>query len=186
MSIAVIDHDDTIERELALVRDRVGADFPGYRNHVYRVLTYAMHFLDGDEQWRATIAFALAHHDVGLWTDQALAYLEPSEAHAERARQARAPELDETLVRDLIHWHHKITPFRGPNAEVVNAVRKADWVDASGGRVSKGLARRQIVTVMTALPPLGFYETLMRLPGELNHGRTLGGLAVMATHVFKA
>lgn len=186
MSIAVIDHDPIIERELALARDRVGADFPGYRNHVYRVLTYALHFLGGDEQWRAPIAFALAHHDVGLWTQRALAYLEPSEAHAELARQARAPDLDAQLVRDLIHWHHKITPFRGPNADVVNAVRKADWVDASGGRVAKGLSRKQIVTVMTALPPLGFYETLMRLPGELNHGRTLGGLAVMAAHVFKA
>ena len=93
MSIAVIDHDSIIERELALVRDQVGADFPGYRNHVYRVLTYALHFLGGDQQWRAPIAFALAHHDVGLWTQRALAYLEPSEAHAELARQARAPNL---------------------------------------------------------------------------------------------
>lgn len=186
MTIAVIDHDEIIERELALVQACVGGDFPGYRNHVYRVLTYAMHFLDGDERWRPAIAFALAHHDIGLWTDRALAYLEPSERQAEQARQARAPELDAQLVRDLIHWHHKVTPFRGANAQVVNAVRKADWIDASAGRVSKGLSRRQIVTVMTALPPLDFYETLMRLPGELNHGRTLGGLAVMATHVFKA
>lgn len=186
MAIAVIDHDDIIERELAPVRACVGEDFSGYRNHVYRVLTYALHFLDGDPRWRPAIAFALAHHDIGLWTDRALAYLEPSERHAELARQARAPELDAQLVRDLIHWHHKITPFRGPNAPVVNAVRKADWVDASGGRVAKGLSRKQIVTVMTALPPLGFYETLARLPSELNHGRTLGGLAVMAAHVFKA
>lgn len=186
MPVAIIHHDDIIERELEPLRTRIGADFPGYRNHVYRVLSYAMHFLDGETRHRATIAFALAHHDVGLWTDRTLAYLEPSEGHAERARQARAPDLDAQLVHDLIHWHHKITPFRGANAEVVNAVRKADWIDASGGRVSKGLPRRQIVTVMTALPPLGFYETLTRLPGELNHGRTLGGLAQMLAHVFKA
>jgi hypothetical protein len=186
MPIAVIDHDDIVERELAPLRERIGADFSGYRNHVYRVLTYAMHFLDGETRWRPSIAFALAHHDVGLWTDRTLAYLEPSERHAELARQAREPELDAQLVRDLIHWHHKVTPFRGPNADVVNAVRKADWIDASGGRMSKGLSRRQIVTVMTALPPLGFHETLVRLPGELNHGRTLGGLAQMLAHVFKA
>ncbi|PIB93390.1 hypothetical protein [Caulobacter sp. FWC2] len=111
------------------------------------MLTYAMHFLGGDARWREVVAFALAYHDVGLWTDGKLAYLEPSEAQAEQARQARAPHLDACLVCNLIHWHHKVTPFRGADAEVVNAVRKADWVDASGGRVTKGLSRRDILTV---------------------------------------
>jgi hypothetical protein len=185
MTIAIIDHDDIVERELAPLRETIGADFAGYRNHVYRVLTYAMHFLGGEARWRETVAFALAYHDVGLWTDKALAYLEPSEARGEQARQARAPHLDACLVCNLIHWHHKVTAFQGPNAQVVNAVRKADWIDASGGRVTKGLSRKQIITVMTAIPPLGFYDTLMRLPGELNGGQTLGGLRVMLAHVFK-
>lgn len=185
MTIAIIDHDEIVERELAPLRAAIGADFDGYRNHVYRVLTYAMHFLVGEAKWRETVAFALAYHDVGLWTDAQLAYLEPSESQAEAARQARAPHLDGCLVCNLIHWHHKVTPFRGSDAEVVNAVRKADWVDASGGRVTKGLSRRDILDVMTAIPPRGFYETLMRLPGELNRGKTLGGLGVMLAHVFK-
>jgi hypothetical protein len=185
MTIAIIDHDETVERELAPLRATIGADFEGYRGHVYRVLTYAMHFLGGEARWRETVAFALAYHDVGLWTDRELAYLEPSEAQAEAARQARAPHLDGCLVCNLIHWHHKVTPFHGPNAEIVNAVRKADWVDASAGRVTKGLSRRGIIDVMTAIPPRGFYETLLRLPGELNAGKTLGGLGVMLTHVFK-
>jgi hypothetical protein len=186
MVITIIDKDDVVERELAPLRACIGEDFDGYRNHVYRVLTYAMHFLDGEPRWREPIAFALAYHDVGLWTDRALAYLEPSERHAEDARATSAFDLNPTLIRDLIHWHHKVTPFRGDNARVVNAVRKADWIDASGGRLLKGLSRRQVVEVMTAIPPLGFYETLTRLPGELNHGRTLGGLAHMLAHVFKA
>ncbi len=186
MTIAIIDHDEIVERELAPLREAIGADFEGYRNHVYRVLTYALHFLGGDAKWRETVAFALAYHDVGLWTDKALAYLEPSEALAEQARQASAPHLDACLVCNLIHWHHKVTAFQGPDAEVVNAVRKADWVDASGGRVRKGLSRRDILEVMSAIPPHGFYETLMRLPGELNGGRTLGGLTQMLAHVFKA
>lgn len=185
MTIAIIDHDEIVERELAPLREAISADFAGYRNHVYRVLTYATHFL-GSDRWREPIAFALAFHDVGLWTDGKLAYLEPSEDRAEAARQARAPHLDAALIRDLIHWHHKVSAFQGPNAEVVNAVRKADWVDASGGRVRKGLSRRDILEVMSAIPPYGFYETLMRLPGELNGGRTLGGLGQMLAHVFKA
>ena len=49
-----------------------------------------------------------------------------------------------------------------------------------------GRSARQIVEVMTAIPPRGFYETLMRLPGELNGGKTVAGLGVMLAHVFKA
>lgn len=183
--IKIISNDDTVERELAMLADMIGADLPAYRNHIYRVLTYAMHFLGGDERWRETVAFALVYHDAGMWTDHDLAYLEPSEAAAERARQARAPHLDSALVRAIIHWHHKLGAYRGARDTVVNAVRKADWIDASGGKVRKGLSEAQIAEVTRAIPIEGFPAVLMRLAAELNHGNKVGGLWRVITRVYK-
>jgi hypothetical protein len=183
--IQIIDSDPTVERQLAQLKPMIGADFGGYRNHIYRVLTYAMHFLGDRPESRRVIAFALVYHDAGMWTDRDLAYLEPSEALAERARRADAPDLESETIRAIIHWHHKVTPFQGPNAEIVNAVRKADWIDASNGVVRHGMTRAQIDAVMRVLPPLGFMDTLMRLASDLNHGQKLGGLWRVLTHVYK-
>ena len=34
-----------VEEILARYASSIGEDLPGYRNHVYRTITYAMHFL---------------------------------------------------------------------------------------------------------------------------------------------
>lgn len=82
-------------------------------------------------------------------------------------------------------WHHKVTPFEGPNANVLNAVTKADWIDATEGRIRKGLSARQIVHVEAAIPTHAFSQALMRLAADLNHGNKLGGLWRVLTHVYK-
>ena len=183
--ITIISEDPIIESELSRFGPAIGNDLLGYRNHVYRVLTYAMHFLAGDSRWRPVIAFALVYHDIGMWTDGTLAYLEPSEVQAERARADRAPHIDAQLLRDIIHWHHKMTAFTGPHADVVNAVRKADWIDASQGMIRKGLSRAQIAATNAILPGLGFPETLMRLAADLNGGNRTGGLMRVLSNVYK-
>lgn len=181
----IIESDAVVESELALLADAIGADMAGYRNHIYRVLTYALHFVGGDQRWRRPFAFALAYHDVGMWTDGELAYLEPSANLAETARRDHAPDLDGRLIHDLIVWHHKLTPYHGPNAAAVNALRKADWVDASQGMLRKGLSRDHIAAVNAALPSHGFPETLMRLAGDLNHGNRTGGLLRVLHRVYR-
>lgn len=181
----IIESDAVVETELARLASRIGDDLPAYRNHIYRVLTYAMHFMNGEARWRRPFAFALAYHDVGMWTHGELAYLEPSEALAEQARREHASDLDPRLMSDLIVWHHKLTPFGGPDAVAVNALRKADWIDASGGLLRKGIARADIARVNAALPPLGFPRILMRLAGDLNHGNRTGGLLRVLQKVYR-
>jgi hypothetical protein len=39
-----------VEELFARYETVIGRDFPGYRNHVYRTITYAMHFLDNAEE----------------------------------------------------------------------------------------------------------------------------------------
>ncbi len=183
--IAIVDHDETVERFLGAVAEAVGADLPAYRNHIYRVLTYALHFLGDDRRGREHIAFALVFHDVGMWTGKELAYLEPSEAVAEWVRQREMAHLEAGMIRNIIHWHHKMTRFSGPDAAIVNAARKADWIDASQGIVRHGVSRDQIARVNGAIPALGFPHILMRLAADLNGGHRLGGLWRVVTRVYK-
>ena len=142
--ITIIDKTDRVEALFLPLREMIGADYAPYRNHVYRVLTYAMHFLDGDEEARPLVETALVYHDIGMWSDGELAYLEPSEALALAHNEANAWGLDPALLRAAIHWHHKLLPYRGPDARIVNAVRRADWIDASGGKIRHGVPRAQI------------------------------------------
>ena len=183
--IQPIHNDKTVELFLPHIADAVGSDLPAYRNHIYRVLSYAQHFLGDDPRGREHIAFGLVFHDVGMWTDHELAYLEPSEAVAERVRREHAPHLDGRLVANIIHWHHKLRPFSGVDAHVVNAARKADWIDASQGWVRSGVSKDDIAKIEKAIPVLGFPDILMRLAKDLRHGNRLAGLWRVISHVYK-
>ena len=179
VDIEIITHSQNVEAMLEPYRDRIGADFEGYRNHIYRVLTFALHFLGDDQQHRAVIETALVYHDIGLWTDRELAYLEPSIVVAQRDNQANDWGHDPQLLHDIILWHHKMTPYKGPHAELVNAVRKADWIDATRGTIRMGMPKNLIRRVQEAIPEAGFMKTLMRLGPELG-GNPLRMLARFA------
>ena len=163
-----------IDAILARHADAIGGDLPGYRNHVHRTVTYAMHFLVGDPAVEPVVETALAYHDIGLWTDGALAYLEPSEAVALADNERFGWGLDHEVLRGIIHWHHKILPYRGPHAAVIESCRKADWIVASMGWLRKGMPRRAIRAVEAAFPNEGFHAALVRLAKDLG-GSTIGG-----------
>ena len=57
-----------VETLLSRYENVIGKDFPGYRNHVYRAVTYAMHFLQGRPNSEALVETAFVYHDIGLWT----------------------------------------------------------------------------------------------------------------------
>ncbi|MEM1413848.1 MAG: HD domain-containing protein [Myxococcota bacterium] len=186
MTLTIFHEAPTLDVLLEPHRATIGADFAGYRNHCLRVLSYALHFADEpSDADRQALEVALAFHDIALWTDRALAYLEPSEALATRENEARGLGVDPQLLRDLIHWHHKATPFRGPRADLVNALRKGDWVDATKGTFRKGLRRKDIRAVEAALPNEGFHDALQRLAGDNNEGKTLGGLWKVTAGILK-
>ena len=167
-----------VEELLGRYETLIGKDFPGYRNHVYRTITYAMHFLDNAEEHEKLVETAFVYHDIGLWTDHELAYLEPSEAVAIADNEKYGLGLDPSLLREAIHWHHKIFPYTGPYEKVVEACRKADWIDASKGMLRKGMGRGLIQKVEDAFPNLGFHKTLVRLAKDYGGSTLAGGLKV--------
>ena len=91
---------------------------------------------------------------------------------ADNARHGWGFEPD--LLRGIIHWHHKVFPYRGPHARIIEACRRADWIDASMGWLRKGIPRRAIREVEAAFPNHGFHAALLRLTKDLG-GSTVGG-----------
>ncbi len=176
--IEIISIDDTVEKHLERYREIIGKDYEGYKGHIYRVLTYSLHFLSSNtklskiekEQTKRVIAAGLVFHDIGLWTDHTLAYLEPSVQRAEEYFNYKSFTKEEfQLIKDIIVWHHKITPFVGPNEEILNAVIKADLIDASNGIITKGMPKSHIKKVTDTIPEAGFHQTLMEFGPRL-HG----------------
>jgi hypothetical protein len=182
--IKIISHSNQVESLLEPYREVIGDDFKGYRGHIYRALTYAMHFLDNDERYLPVLEAAFVFHDIGLWTDKNLAYLEPSEAEALRVNNERKLGLDPELLREVIHWHHKVTAYKGEHADIINAARKADWIDATQGKMRKGLSKEQIDVVEKSIPNDGFHEALARSAVDLG-GSALKGNMRVVRNVFK-
>ena len=173
-----------IDALLASYATQIGQDLPGYRNHVYRAVTYAMHFLGNAPAHEKLVETVFVYHDIGLWTDHALAYLEPSEAVALADNAKHGWDLDVQALQGAIHWHHKITPYHGPHQAVIEACRKADWIDANKGMVRKGMSKANIKAVEAAFPNLGFHDALIRLAKD-NDGSTVRGLMRVVKGIVK-
>ena len=167
-----------VEERLAPYKKVIGKDFPGYRNHVYRAITYAMHFLNNAEEHQRLVETAFVYHDIGLWTDHELAYLQPSEAVAIADNATYGLGLDPELLRGAIHWHHKIFPYTGPHRDIIEACRKADWIDASKGFLRKGISKAAIKEVEAAFPNFGFHDTLLRLAKDYGGSTIVGSIQV--------
>ncbi|MEE9335786.1 MAG: hypothetical protein V3U65_16970 [Granulosicoccaceae bacterium] len=172
-----------VEELFAPFEEMIGEDFPGYRNHVYRTITYAMHFLDNSSAHEIVVETAFVYHDIGLWSDHELAYLEPSEALALADNEKYGWGLDPNVLRDAIHWHHKIFRYKGPNKNVIEACRKADWIDATKGKLRKGMSKDAIAKVEAAFPNLGFHDALSRLAREYGGSTLVGGYKVVRSIV---
>ncbi len=171
-------HRPRVEELLAAYESEIGRDFPAYRNHVYRTITYAMHFLGNAPEYEQLVETAFVYHDIGLWTARDLDYLEPSETIALAENEKHGWGLDPEALRGAIHWHHKVTSYKGPHQRVIEACRKADWIDASKGLVRKGVSRASIAKVNAVFPNLGFQETLLRLAKDYGGSTLAGGIKV--------
>jgi hypothetical protein len=169
-SIEVHKNSKHLEERLTKFKDVIGGDYEGYRNHIYRVLTYSLHYLNTDiahfaeiQKFIPVIEEALVFHDIGLWTDKQLSYLEPSSFRAKEALHDIYSEEELTLLHNIIFWHHKVTDFEGEHKDIVNAVRKADWIDATMGLVNFGMPNPLITEVNAVLPESGFHRTLVEI-----------------------
>jgi hypothetical protein len=147
----------------------LGDDFAGYRNHAHRVAQICAKLASADDDQCRKIVVAAAFHDIGIWTGRTFDYLPPSVRAAEAylAATGRADSTPEIV--EAIRQHHKLTPWRGDPAWIVEPFRRADWIDVSRGLLTFALPRGFLRELYARWPGAGFHRRLVTL--ELAHLR---------------
>jgi hypothetical protein len=140
-------------------RDTLGGDFPGYRNHVYRMVNFCLVLGDFDEVDRAKIAIAGSFHDLGIWTADTFDYLPPSIALAAEYLNSHGRDHWTDEITEMICLHHRVRKTSKPLTE---AFRRADLADFSLGIVKGGVPPDFIRAVKAEFPNNGFHKQLLR------------------------
>jgi hypothetical protein len=154
-----------LEEMLAPWRERIGADFDGYKNHVSRVLNFCFALRECSGEERQKLIIAGAFHDIGIWSDGTVDYLPPSIAQAKLylTEHGLADWIAEVEI--IIDLHHKMRPYRGGISPLVEIFRKADLADFSLGAVKGGVPGAVVRAAKAAYPNAGFHKRLLQLAG---------------------
>jgi len=139
----------------------LGEDFVAYRNHVYRIVNLCVAIARRSELEK--IAVAAAFHDLGIWTNGTFDYIAPSIALAHDYLVARGREDWTAEIEGMIADHHKITAARADPGSLIEAFRRADWIDVTRGRRGFGIPRPFVASLLAAWPDSGFHWRLVTL-----------------------
>jgi hypothetical protein len=138
------------------------AAFEGYRNHAHRVYNFARSIssLSADDEDK--VAIAAAFHD--LFAFDGLDYLEPSIEEAARYLRQTGRDGWDREVALMIAFHHRVRPYRGEHARLVEPFRRADWNDFTMGLVRSGIPRNVRKAADAELPVADFVpKAILRL-----------------------
>ncbi|NII27627.1 phosphohydrolase [Pseudoflavitalea sp. X16] len=150
-----------IETLLLSFQPVMGKDFAKYRNHVYRVFLNCG-LIDPDHQHQEKYAVVAVFHDIGIWTDHTIDYLDPSIAQLNQYLTATGRQEWMEECSEMIQWHHKTSRYNGPYAQTVETFRKADWIDVSLGLITYGVDKQTISANRRMLPNRSFHWFLVR------------------------
>jgi hypothetical protein len=143
----------------------IGPHFQAYRNHCYYVLNVVNALAQPSAAELDQIAVAVAFHDIGIWSDKTLDYLDPSADRARAYLIAKGREADFPAIEAMIQGHHKFTRCKGEHARLAEAFRRADWNFVSLGSVPMGVPRTLRKQLLAAFPNAGFHNMLLKLGG---------------------
>ena len=140
-------------------RQVLKTDYEAYRNHVKRVILFVQ-WLDTNHAVATTgLIVAAVFHDLGIWTDGTLDYLDPSVRLARQywVENGLAEESFEDVAA-MIAWHHKLT--RCDQSIACELFRRADLVDLTHGVIRFGLPRARVQRAYALFPDCGFHRFL--------------------------
>jgi len=159
-----------LDDELFPLASLIGKDLGSYRNHCLRVLTFTKYFLPKSTEDELPDAMdlaatATAYLRIGLWTDNSLNYIESSKEQLESALGTSYTSEEMNIMREIVLQQHEITDFTGLSSEaansLVNAVRKASWVDATMGIFRFDLPSSLLKTAYDELEPARFHSIVL-------------------------
>ena len=149
-----------LDEILAAWTHEIGKDYPGYRNHVYRMVHFCFALRDCTDDERRKIIIAGCFHDLGLWSDGSVDYLPPSIDRATSYLAQHALERWSPEIELMIAIHHKLRPYRDDRYPLVDVFRRADLVDVSLGLLKCGVPGAYIGRVRQQFPNEGFHKRL--------------------------
>lgn len=152
---------NTIEELMARFKPVLAEDLEKYRNHVYRVFLNCR-LIDNTKSNEEKYATAAVFHDIGIWTNDTIDYLDPSIEEAKKYLiETNRPEWIEE-IKLMIYWHHKTGKYKGKYETTVECFRKADWIDVSLGLFTYGFDSKTIKANRRLLPNKGFHWFLVK------------------------
>jgi hypothetical protein len=153
-----------IEEILQEFKPMINGDYEKYRNHLYRVFFTCL-MLDGEKLNEDKYAIAAVFHDIGIWTDNTIDYLDPSieQARLYLDRTGKREWINE--ITQMIYWHHKVKNYTGEYKETVENFRKADWIDVSLGVLTFGCDQQKLRQNRKQFPNKGFHLFLAKKVG---------------------
>ena len=154
---------ELLEEILGEWKEVVGADFEGYKNHVYRMINFCLSLKDCSDVEREKIIIAACFHDIGIWVAHTADYIQPSVPPAMAYLKNRNLEGWSSEIESMITQHHKITEYTDKRYPLTEVFRKGDLVDFSLGLINFGVSRRYIKRVKAMFPNKGFHKKIVKL-----------------------
>jgi len=144
----------------------IGSEYPGYRNHVYRMIHFCLALKDCSDEEREKIIIAGAFHDIGIWVEDTIDYLPPSLPPAEDYLNSRGLEAWSEEIKLMILEHHKLTKYKNEHYLLVELFRKGDLVDFSLGTFKFGIPKTYVQELKAKFPNAGFHKNLAKRAGK--------------------
>lgn len=147
-----------IEGILQYYTKALGDDYNAYRNHVYRVYHMSIIYFNKEIDAKEEELFSIActFHDLGKWTHHTMDYISRSADLAENYMSQNGLRNTDT-VKQMIIGHHSIRPNLHDRSE---ALRKADLLDLTFGKIRSGLPHNLYLNILEEFPTLNFQKKM--------------------------
>jgi hypothetical protein len=134
-------------------RDALGDfAFRGYRNHALRMVNFGRYLVPDEPARDDRLAIMAAFHDLPFFLDGNLDYLGRASDWARDYLVGIGRADWDPEIRLMIFNHHKVRRYRGPSEAMVEAMRKADWIDVSFTGLRFDIPRSFVREVSEAFP----------------------------------
>jgi len=151
-----------IEEILLEWREQIGQDYDGYHGHVYRMYNFCLALHDCSDDEKKKIAIAACFHDIGLWSDHTVDYIQPSVEQVKKYLSQQDLSDWSNEIGLMVEFHHKVRAYKDKKYPLVEVFRKGDLVDFSLGFFKCGIPKAYIKSVKKMIPNAGFHKFLMK------------------------